>query len=288
MRGENMKGNALGIGMAALAFAASPAMGQFGAAPAELDLIRVNDNVYVIHNDFVPGNITAVLTEDGVALIDTKYAVDYEHVAELLATVTDAPIRYVINTHYPDDHSGANEQWQQVGATVFASGNARLKMINTGRSGGLPDVTLDDRATVFVGGTAIELFYFGRAHTDGDIVALLPDYDVLVTGDIYANDPGTPEYIDYAGGGSAREWPRTLTRALELDFATAVPGHGTVVPRAAMEAFRDDTVRLAEMVQSMIRQGDSRADIEAMLRSEFNFADFHVQGSLDGLLVELQ
>jgi hypothetical protein len=80
----------------------------------------------------------------------------------------------------------------------------------------------------------------------------------------------------------------TLTSALGLEFDTVIPGHGTVAGRADLETFRDDTARLAEMVQTMQRQQRSRADIEAMLRSEFNFADFHVQSSLEGLLSELQ
>jgi glyoxylase-like metal-dependent hydrolase (beta-lactamase superfamily II) len=268
---------------------ASPmAAAQFGSTPAEVELIEVSDEIYVIHNAYVPGNVTALVTDEGVLLIDTKYAIDYDNIAMLLATVTDQPIRYVINTHYHDDHSGGNRIFQGDGATVVASANARLKMVGNGRAEGLPNITIEDTGSIHIGGTLVDLYYFGRAHTDGDIVAHLPEHGLLVTGDVYANDPGTPEYIDYGGGGSAREWPQTLNRVLDLDFETVIPGHGTVVPRSGLEDFRDDTARLAEMVQSMNRQGRSRDEIEAMLRSEFNFADFHVQGSLDGLLVELQ
>ena len=266
----------------------SSAFAQFGAEPAVLDLVKVTDNVYVIHNDFVPGNITALITDDGVLLVDTKYALDYENVEAMLRGVTDQPIRYVINTHYHDDHSGANQLLQGVGAKVFASENARLKMLNTGRSEGLPDVTIDDHASVHIGNTSVDLYYFGRSHTDGDIVVHFPDYGILAAGDMYANDPGTPELVDYSGGGSAREWPRALTRALELEFDTVVPGHGTVATRAEMESFRDDTQRLADMIQTMQRAGRDRSAIDAMLRAEFGFVDFHINSSLDGLLVELQ
>jgi glyoxylase-like metal-dependent hydrolase (beta-lactamase superfamily II) len=262
-------------------------MGQFGAEPAELDLVRVTDDIYVLHNAFVPGNITALVTDEGVLLVDTKYSIDYDNVAAMLETVTDQPIRYVINTHFHDDHSGANQIFQSDGARVFAAENARLQMIDAGRSEGLPDLTIEDRATIHIGGKSVELYYFGRSHTDGDIVVLFTEAGVLAAGDMYANDPGTPEYIDYAGGGSAVEWPRTLTRALNLDFETVVPGHGTVAPKTEMAAFRDETARLAEMVQSMIRAGRARDDIAAMLRSEFGFEDFHLS-SLDGLIVELQ
>lgn len=281
-----MKGWVRVLGVAALLFS-SGVVAQFGAEPAALDLVQVKDDMYVIHNEFVPGNITVLVTDDGVLLVDTKYAIDYENVSAMLSEISDQPIRYVINTHFHEDHSGANQIFQAQGASVFTSENARLKMLDSSRSEGLPNMTIDERTTIHIGGTSVVLHYFGRSHTDGDIVVHFPDHGVLAAGDMYANDPGTPEYIDYAGGGSAVEWPRTLTRALALDFDTVIPGHGTVASRSEMAGFRDETVRLAEMVKSMIRNGRSRADIEAMLRSEFNFADFHIS-SLDGLIVELQ
>lgn len=282
-----MKGWIAGAGVIGL-LGSTGAMAQFGAAPAELDLVRVTDDIYVIHNEFVPGNITVLVTDDGVLLVDTKYAIDYENVGPMLAEITDQPIRYVVNTHYHDDHSGANGIFQGDGASVFAAENARVKMIDSGRTEGLPDMTIEDRATIHIGDTSVDLYYFGRSHTDGDIVAHFPDYGVLAAGDMYANDPGTPELVEYPGGGSAREWPRTLTRALRLDFDTVVPGHGTVASRSEMEGFRDETQRLSDMVQSMLREGRSRDDIDAMLRNEFGFVDFHIDASLDGLMIELQ
>jgi cyclase len=277
----------LSIVAVAGALAGPIASAQLGQ-PAKLDLVKVNDDIYVIHNDYVPGNITALVTDDGVLLVDTKYAVDYENVEAMLRTVTDKPIVYVINTHFHDDHSGANQMFQAEGARVVASENARKQMVKARRSEGLPDVTIGDGGTVYIGGKRVELYYFGRAHTDGDIVALFPDYGVMASGDIYANDPGTPEYVDYGGGGSARDWPATLTGALTLDFDTVVPGHGTVATHADMAGFRDDTKRLADMVHSMLQQGKSRADVEAMLRNEFHFADFQINGSLDGIMNELR
>jgi len=282
-----MRGWINGTG-AMVALVSTGAFAQFGGGPAELDLVRVTDDIYVIHNDFVPGNITALVTDEGVLLIDTKYAIDYDNVAAMLGDVTDQPIRYVVNTHFHDDHSGANQIFQGDGARVFSSKNARLTMVANGRSVGLPDMTIDDTVTIHIGGTSVDLYYFGRSHTDGDVVVHFPDHGILAAGDMYANDPGTPELVDYPGGGSAREWPRSLTRTLALEFDRVIPGHGTVASREELEGFRDDTQRLAEMVQSMNRAGRSRDEIEAMLRSEFNFADFHIDASLDGLLIELQ
>ena len=89
---------------------AQTALAQFGAEPAELELIRVQNDVYVIHNAYVPGNITAVIGDESVLLVDTKFAIDYDNAVDLLRTVTDNPVKYVINTHYHDDHSGATSR----------------------------------------------------------------------------------------------------------------------------------------------------------------------------------
>lgn len=264
------------------------ALAQFGAGPAELELIKVQDDIYVIANEAVPGNITVLVSDEGVLLVDTKYAIDYDNVETLLRTVTDQPIKYVINTHYHDDHSGANANMQALDARVFASERARAKMIEAGRTEGLPDVTLNSHTRIYIGGKPVDIHYFGRSHTDGDVVVNFPNHGLISMGDMYTHGPGLAQLVDYTGGGSARAWTGSVDGALGLDFDTVVPGHGAVATRRQLAEFREDTMRLQEMVRSMLRQERSREEIATMLRNEFGFEDFHLQLSLDGLLVELR
>jgi cyclase len=276
---------AAGIGAAFLSMSASA---QFGGEPSKLDLVKVQDDVYVIHNELVPGNTTAVITDDGVLMVDNKFPVDYPNIMRLLRTVTDQPVKYVVNTHYHGDHSGSNALMQADGTQVIASENARIKMID-GNQSGLPDLTLDDHMRVYLGGIEFDIHYFGRSHTDGDIVVHIPDHSLIIMGDMFTHGEGVPELIDYAGGGSARAWTSTLDGALQLDFDTVIPGHGAAqTSRAVLEDYRDSTARLQETVRQMRRANRSPADIEAVLRSEFGWEDFHVGMSLPGLLVELQ
>ena len=260
---------------------------QFGTTPAELDLIRVQDDIYVIHNEAVPGNITALVTDAGVLLVDTKYAIDHDNVMRLLRTVTDQPVKYVVDTHYHDDHSGANANHQAGDARVIAAEKARAKMLEAGRSEGLPDVTLDSHTRIHLGGRRADVYYFGRSHTDGDVVVHFPDHGVISMGDMFTHGEGLAQLVDYAGGGSARAWTATVDAALRLDFETVIPGHGVVTDKAMLRSFRESTVRLQEMVRAMLHQQRSRDDIATMLRTEFGYQDFHL-ASLDGLLVELR
>jgi hypothetical protein len=97
-----------------------------------------------------------------------------------------------------------------------------------------------------------------------------------------------PELIDYAGGGSGKEWTSTLDSALMLLFDTVVPGRDPVTTRAEMAKFRDSTVALRNRVHGMVVQKKSRAEVAAVLKKEYNFAQLHLDRSLDGLMVEMQ
>ena len=260
---------------------------QFGNQPSKLDVVKVRDDLFVIHNEFVPGNTTALVTSEGVLLVDDKFEIDYQNILASLKTVTSQPVRYVVNTHYHGDHSGSNAAFQKTGAQVVSSERARQKMVEM-KQPGPANVTFDERTRIHIGGTRVELYYFGRSHTDGDIVAYFPEQRAIAMGDMATFGDATPQLVDYSGGGSARDWPDTVTAALQLDFEAVVPGHGNVGTKEQLRKFRDSTIALRTRVREMLAGNRPRAEIEKMLRSEFHFADLHVQRSLDGLMVELR
>jgi cyclase len=259
-----------------------------GQPPAsELQLIRVEDDLYVLHNEAVPGNTTALITDEGVLLIDDKFERDYDALMELLRSVTDQPVRLVINTHHHGDHSGSNALFKAAGAEIVASERARMKMVEFNQAG-LPVFTIEDEGRVHLGGKVAEMYRFGRAHTDGDIVIYFPEYRLLVAGDMFTFGDATPQLIDYAGGGSAKDWTDTLDDVLALDFERVIPGHGVVTTKGEMRRFRDSTLELRNRVQSMVRDGSSRDEVEAMLRAEFGWQELHIGRGLDGLMGELR
>jgi glyoxylase-like metal-dependent hydrolase (beta-lactamase superfamily II) len=275
------------VALLSLALLGAYVHAQFGQEAAKLDLVKVKDDLFVIHNDFVPGNTTALITNEGVVLVDDKFEIDHANIMAQLKKVTSQPVKYVINTHFHGDHSGGNAKLQALNAQVVASEAARRKMVET-KMPGLPNVTLENRLRLYVGGKRIEVHYLGRAHTDGDVVVLFPDHRVLAMGDMFTFGDATPQLVDYAGGGSAVEWTKTVEGALTLDFDSVVPGHGAVTTKQELQKFRDSTMSLRTKVRDMVAQKRNRAEIEKMLRSDFHFADLHVKVSLDGLIKELQ
>ena len=195
--------------------------------PAKLSVQKLRDDIFVIRNDYVPGNTTAMVTNEGVVLVDDKFEIDHANILAQLKTVTNQPIKYVINTHHHGDHSGSNAKMQALGAQVVASQQAREHMVD-GNQPGLPNMTFDGHASLFLGGKRVDLYHFGRAHTSGDTVVLFPAQRVLAAGDMFTVGADTPQLVDYPGGGSAKEWPATVDRVLTagLRHRGAGPRHG--------------------------------------------------------------
>ena len=260
---------------------------QFGDKPATLDVVKLKDDLFVIHNEYVPGNTTVMVTNEGLILVDDKFEIDHASILAEIKKISSQPVKYVINTHHHGDHSGGNAKLQALGAQVVTSWQARQNMVD-GKQPGLSNITIDNRSSLYLGGKRVDLFYFGRGHTNGDIVALFPAQRVLAAGDLFTIGDTTPELVDYPGGGSAKQWPQTIEGVLGLDFDQVVPGHGPVGTKADMRKFHATAVRLRTRVHDMIVQKKSKDEIAKMLTAEFHYAEFHLGMSLDGLLVELR
>jgi len=266
--------------------AASTAQAQGGFGPPELTLVDVKENIYTIRNAG-SGNATLIVGEEGAILIDDKFPQDHDGIMGFVRQVTDAPLLYVINTHMHPDHAGGNPAMQDVGAAIVASENARRIMEERDQPG-LPSIVLRDYMRIYLDDMPIDLHYFGRGHTNGDVVVHLPTESLVITGDLFALYGPYRAVIDYSAGGSLRDWTRTLERVLELDFDTVIPGHSGVTDRANIEGYIEYLTNTGNMVREMNAQRRSREDIQAMLESEFNWGRLEMQVGLDGVIAEMR
>tara|TARA_B100000378_G_scaffold71711_1_gene55072 strand:+ start:393 stop:1238 length:846 start_codon:yes stop_codon:yes gene_type:complete len=228
-------------------------------AQDRLSIAEVKDGLHVITGP--GGNIGVRVTAKGVILIDDKYPQDFNEIQSLVATVSDLPVKYVINTHHHGDHSGSNASFLQV-ADVIAHKNARDNMIR-GDQDGLPGLIYTDQTSVFLGGAEVRAYYMGRGHTNGDSVVYFPDLKTVHGGDLLH---GTAPFIDYANGGSSRGWVNTMNNILSLDWNTAIPGHGEVMNRRDVLNFRNQMeavrIRMAELVRQGLVAGDASEAIK--------------------------
>jgi len=236
--------------------------------------------VYVIAG-FTNGNILALDDDAGVLLVDAQTTRRVALADSALRTVTRRPVRWIVDTHYHDDHVEGNAYWRARGAAVIAQENvvpralrdttiALLDWHHTPLSReSLPTRTFRDTLTLTVGAEVVQLVHVPGAHTDGDVIVRLPRRNVIHTGDILeVNDA---PFIDWWAGGSLDGTIRGVDRILALcdDRTRLVPGHGAVVDRRALARYRAALVATSERVRTALGRGDAPADGAALVPDEF-------------------
>jgi glyoxylase-like metal-dependent hydrolase (beta-lactamase superfamily II) len=218
-----------------------------------LTIEKVSANLWVIVGN--GGNVAVMPTSEGVLVVDDKFAQDAPDIVARVKTVSDKPIRYVLNTHHHGDHTGGNEAMLNAGAELIMTRNARANMVE-GKQPGLPRLTFTDEQAVYLGGKEVRAKYVGRGHTNGDAVIYFPGERVLHTGDLFVT--GTP-FCDTANGGSIRDWEGTIEKALQLDFDTVIPGHGAVSKKADLQKWMTTLATLRARVKTACAGGDDAA-----------------------------
>jgi len=195
-----------------------------------------------------------VVGSKGVLVVDTRYtgALANELLAAIRA-VTDAPIAYVVNTHYHPDHAWGNMVFKEQGAVIVSRPETREALIKyspeylefyKARSEGAyamlsdvrvvaPDTVFGDETEIDLGGVKVVLRFFGAAHTAGDAVVIIPKEKVAFTGGLLSNgyhpNLGDP-------GADFDNWITTLDRLGGMRVRHFVPGQGKVCGKDAVRA----------------------------------------------------
>jgi glyoxylase-like metal-dependent hydrolase (beta-lactamase superfamily II) len=260
-----------------------------GIGNQKLGIQKLKDDLYVIGvtKGVGGGNVAVQVTGEGVILVDDMFDGNHDEIIEKLRTVTDKPIKYVLNTHQHEDHSGGNAKMAAMNAELISHRNARANMALL-KMPGLAHVTFSNEMSVYLGGQEARAHYYGRGHTGGDAVMEFSAEKVIHTGDLFLTFPPQP-FIDYAQGGSALEWTKTLDGVLKLDFDIAIPGHGPVSDRAGIVKFRNEFQAMRDRIQGLVRSGASKDEISKVLVGDYHWAagGLAVQ-QVDAMIAELK
>jgi len=258
--------------------------------PAQaLNIARVKGDLYMISGE--GGNVAVYVTPEGVILVDDMFYRNTEDIRAKVASVTDKPIKYVLNTHQHDDHAGGNANLLKI-ADVIAQQNVRANLAHIkqpyyedtpGTPIGLPNITFANELTVHLGGKEVRAKYFGRGHTNGDAVIYFPELKVIHTGDLFlgrtpaaaaaaaSKPPGANIYVDYAQGGSFLDWTHTLDGVLTLDFDTVIPGHGPLSARADVAKFRADVEAMRTRIAHLLHGGASKEQVLTVFEMDYGW-----------------
>jgi glyoxylase-like metal-dependent hydrolase (beta-lactamase superfamily II) len=245
-------------------------------APPQLQIEKIKDDLYAIIGD--GGNVAVYITDEGIILIDDKFERDYSDILAKVKSVTDKPVKYVLNTHQHGDHTGGNAKMLGASAEIIAHKNARANMVD-GKMPGIPRISFSDETEVFLGGKEVRARYFGRGHTNGDAVIYFPAAHVIHTGDLFtigtSSAPVTiAPFIDYSAKGSVVDWTKTLDGVLNSgwDFDTVIPGHGPISKKADLMQYRQNFEKMRSRVSGLVRESKSKDDVAKMLAAEFGWS----------------
>jgi cyclase len=234
------------------------------AALSALKIDKVKDTLYVITGSgpgdtFSGGNTAVLVTSVGVTLVDTKLPGFGPAMLDRIKTVTDKPVTRIINTHAHGDHTGNNGFFgASVETIIHQNADAALQKANNTAQ----RRTYRDKLSLGSGRDAIDLYHFGRGHTDGDTFVVFSSLRVMHAGDQFPWK--ALPFIDASIGGSVIQHPKTLTRAVDSirNVDTVIPGHAPVATWNEFKeyaGFAQDFVSYAERAMKMGKSVDEAA-----------------------------
>src|SRR5436309_14916530 len=276
-----------------------PSQGLPAAARAANQIEKVKDNLYMItgadptdRNSFSGGNTGVFITNNGVVVVDTKLAGWGQVILDKVKTVTNKPITTIINTHTHGDHNGSNEFF---GATVeFVSHeNTKANMekmdaFKGDKSVFIPKKTFKDKLTIGKSKDEIDLFYFGRAHTNGDAWVVFKELRVLHSGDAFAGK--TTPIIDGNNGGSAVNYGKTLAKAASSikNVDTIITGHSPLMKPADLNEYANFNNEFATWVAGQKKAGKSVDDAVAAYKIPDKYPGYQINTFLGGIKNNIQ
>jgi len=226
----------LAVGSLTLAVAAY----QQPPAPKVVEVEKLKDNLFVLKGG--GGNTAVFVGANGVVVVDTKNPGWGQPILDKIKGLTSKPVTMIINTHTHGDHVSGNVEFPAT-VDIITHENTKANMekmlpptgipqqgpptnifkANNGK--GLPKRTFKDKMSVGSGTDRIDLYYFGRGHTNGDAWVVFPTLRVMHAGDIFSGK--NLPLLDATNGGSGVAIPDTLGKAANSvkDIDAVITGH---------------------------------------------------------------
>ena len=265
------------------------------------EIVELETGVYArLHEGLTNAGI--IIGDNGVLVIDSLRVPSFARdLIQNVRHITSKPIQYVVDTHAHWDHSWGNEEFPE--ATIIGHENCYDEMVDVEWNQQWrekviaandpwseeahhvnitpPNLTFETSMQLRFGGRAIDLKYFGKAHTSGDIFIFLPEEKIAFTGDV-AMDRGVP----FLGDSYPAEWPETDDRLVELPIERFVAGHGPIGDHDALLQARDFIHSLVGNLKAAIQDGQDEGTASATVSDALNsqFGDFRgIEGLKDNL-----
>ena len=250
------------------------------------EIEKINEQFYMLVGG--GGNVGVFISDHDVVLIDNKYEIIEDILMTSLKKITDKPIKFIINTHFHHDHSDGNRAFGKQGIPIISHQNAKKRMMEDKELYGgiysfiknfvqpkydensLPVFTYESKMTISQGNEEIELYNFGKAHTDGDSVVVFKNNNIIHTGDAFVRY-GYP-YVDLNNGGSIKGLIDFLgTLELLCDENTIIiPGHGSLSKKEDVTDLKNSLKDLYNKTVIGLKNGLSYTEISDSVEETLN------------------
>ena len=244
---------------------------QKGTVPIEAQ--KLADNLTLLSGP--GGNVVVLNGPDGKFVVDTFLLPAWPKLKERLDGISNAPLKFVIDTHWHFDHTDNNALLHAAGATVLAHENTKKRMsephdlpvfglhFDPSPAEALPQQTFATSHKLEANGETLALQHLAPAHTDTDIYVHFQKANVIHMGDTFFN--GMYPYIDSSTGGKIGGMIAAADKVLPLagNYTKIVPGHGPVGNKADLAKFRDMLVTARDRVQKLKSAGKSAQEAVA-------------------------
>jgi glyoxylase-like metal-dependent hydrolase (beta-lactamase superfamily II) len=252
-----------------------------------LSVLPVRGGIYMISGP--TSNTTVQVGRDGALVVDTQTEALGEALLTQIRTLSDKPIRMIVNTSIAADHVGGNAALKKSGqilsggnqraATVYGTGGSpiyahenvltRLTQANSDAAGWPTDTYFVGQKDMFFNGEPVQLMHAPAAHSDGDTLVVFRRTDVISVGNVYT--PDRYPVIDAARGGTIDGVVAALNRIIDLTVAEfneeggtmVVPGRGYLSDEADVAEYRDRITIIRDRVRDMVRKGMSPDQVKA-------------------------
>tara|TARA_B100001057_G_scaffold237884_1_gene238177 strand:+ start:243 stop:1130 length:888 start_codon:yes stop_codon:yes gene_type:complete len=243
----------------------------------------VSDNIYMISSVDGPiaGNIGVFVSKDGLIVIDDQYEINEGKILNAISEISTLPIKLIINTHFHFDHSDGNKAFGKLDIPIYAHKNVRKRLNRNSVLFGsntlmekypeeaLPSLTYSSLMSLHDSGEEIQLYNFGKGHTDGDTVIFFKNSNVIHAGDSFVTY-GYP-YVDLNNGGSFKGFLNILNMIISLsdNNTKIIPGHGPVSDINDVIKFRDIVREHINKTIQGFSNGNSLNEIIYSIKSSF-------------------
>jgi cyclase len=258
----------------------------------QMDVQQVSGNVYMVAGAEGNGNTTLFTGPEGVLVVDTQAAPLSGKILDVVRTLTDQPIRWIVNTHMHGDHVGGNEPLAKAGRTraggnvvgdigqaatstarIIAHENALNRLVMADPPvppAALPtDTFFNEQRDMLFNGEAVQMFHQPKAHTDGDIIVLFRHADVLSTGDLFTTV--MYPFIDEANGGTIDGYIKALNNIIAITVPSnvneggtmVIPGHGRLSDEQDVIEYRDMVTIVRDRIKEYVKRGMTIEQVKA-------------------------